>query len=50
MRLYQMGYASKIYCFIMNITTRAVENIQYKLRQKLELHQGDNLLEYIESI
>ncbi len=46
----KMGMASKDIASLMNITTRAVENNRYKLRQKLELHQGDNLLEYIESI
>ncbi len=46
----KMGMASKDIASLMNITTRAVENNRYKLRQKLGLAQGDNLLEYIENI
>jgi len=46
----KMGMASKDIASLMNITTRAVENNRYKLRQKLGLSQGDNLLEYIENI
>ncbi len=46
----KMGMASKDIASLMNITTRAVENNRYKLRQKLGLSQGDNLLEYIENV
>lgn len=46
----KMGMASKDIASLMNITTRAVENNRYKLRQKLTIQQGENLLEYIESI
>jgi ligand-binding sensor domain-containing protein/DNA-binding CsgD family transcriptional regulator len=46
----KMGMASKDIASLMNITTRAVENNRYKLRQKLGINHGDNLLGYIESI
>ncbi len=46
----KMGMASKDIASLMNITTRAVENNRSKLRQKLGLNQGENLLEYIERI
>lgn len=46
----KMGMASKDIASLMNITTRAVENNRYKLRQKLGIKHGDNLLGYIESI
>lgn len=43
----RMGMSSKEISTLMNITTRAVENNRYKLRQKLGLGQGDNLSDYI---
>ncbi len=46
----KMGMASKDIASLMNITTRAVENNRSKLRHKLGLTQGDNLLEYIENV
>ncbi len=46
----KMGMSSKDIASLMNITTRAVENNRYKLRQKLGIDHGENLLEYIESI
>ncbi|MCW3806900.1 triple tyrosine motif-containing protein [Plebeiibacterium marinum] len=46
----KMGMASKDIASLMNITTRAVENNRSKLRQKLGMVQGDNLLDYIEQL
>ncbi len=46
----KMGMSSKDIASLMNITTRAVENNRYKLRQKLGIHSGGNLLSYISSI
>jgi DNA-binding CsgD family transcriptional regulator len=43
----RMGMSSKEISSLMNISTRAVENNRYKLRKKLGLDQGDNLIEYI---
>ncbi len=46
----KMGMSSKEIASIMNISTRAVENNRYKLRLKLGLRQGENLLKYIEQL
>ncbi len=46
----KMGMSSKEIASIMNISTRAVENNRYKLRLKLGLQQGENLLKYIEAL
>lgn len=43
----RMGLSSKEISALMNISSRAVENNRYKLRKKLGLEQGDNMLEYI---
>ncbi|MFT3738330.1 MAG: triple tyrosine motif-containing protein [Breznakibacter sp.] len=43
----RMGMSSKEISSLMNIGARAVENNRYKLRKKLGLDQGDNLIEYI---
>ncbi|MGQ1787676.1 MULTISPECIES: helix-turn-helix and ligand-binding sensor domain-containing protein [unclassified Saccharicrinis] len=43
----RMGMSSKEIASLMNITTRAVENNRYKLRQKLGIAQGENLSAYI---
>lgn len=46
----RMGMSSKEIAALMNISSRAVENNRYRLRQKLNLVQKDNLVEYINSI
>ncbi|GAF04192.1 helix-turn-helix and ligand-binding sensor domain-containing protein [Saccharicrinis fermentans] len=46
----KMGMSSKEIASLMNITTRAVENNRYKLRQKLGIEQGENLSAYIGKI
>lgn len=46
----RMGMASKEIAALMNITARAVENNRYRLRQKLNLEQGDNLAAYISKL
>lgn len=43
----RMGMSSKEIASLMNISTRAVENNRYKLRQNLGLQQNDNLADYI---
>lgn len=43
----KMGMASKEIASLMNISTRAVENNRYKLRQSLDLSQSENLADYI---
>ncbi|PRZ01055.1 regulatory LuxR family protein [Marinilabilia salmonicolor] len=43
----RMNMTSKEIASLMNITSRAVENNRYKLRKKLGLEQGDNLVDYI---
>ncbi len=46
----RMGMASKEIATLMNISARAVENNRYRLRQKLNLEQGDNLAGYISQL
>jgi ligand-binding sensor domain-containing protein len=46
----RMNMSSKEIASLMNITPRAVENNRYKLRKKLGLEQGDNLVDYIMKI
>jgi len=46
----RMGMSSKEIASLMNITTRAVKNNRYKLRQKLGVIQGENLSAYISKI
>ncbi|MBS2100585.1 LuxR C-terminal-related transcriptional regulator [Carboxylicivirga linearis] len=46
----RMGMSSKEIASLMNITSRAVENNRYKLRQKLNIGQGENLGRYISNL
>ncbi len=46
----KMGMSSKEIATLMNISTRAVENTRYFLRQKLSLEKGQNLVAYIEGL
>jgi len=46
----RMNMTSKEIASLMNITPRAVENNRYKLRKKLGLEQGENLVDYIMKI
>ncbi|TLX74713.1 regulator [Labilibacter sediminis] len=46
----KMGMVSKEIASLMHISTRAVENNRYKLRQKLGLQSGDDLSEFISNI
>ena len=46
----RMGMSSKEIAVLMNISSRAVENNRYRLRQKLNIAQGENLSRYISSI
>lgn len=46
----RMNMSSKEIASLMNITPRAVENNRYKLRKKLGLEQGENLVDYIMKI
>ncbi|MGQ1891227.1 triple tyrosine motif-containing protein [Thermophagus sp. OGC60D27] len=46
----RMNMTSKEIASLMNITARAVENNRYKLRKKIGLTQGHNLVEYIMKI
>jgi DNA-binding CsgD family transcriptional regulator len=46
----KMGMVSKEVASLMNISTRAVENNRYKLRQKFELQSGKDLFEFISNI
>jgi ligand-binding sensor domain-containing protein/DNA-binding CsgD family transcriptional regulator len=46
----RMDMSSKEIASLMNITPRAIENNRYKLRKKIGLGQGDNLVDYIMKI
>lgn len=48
--LLRLGFSSKYIATLMNITTKSVEISRYRLRQKLGLTRGDNLVNYIKSI
>ena len=48
--LLRLGFSSKYIATLMNITPKSVEISRYRLRQKLGLGKGDNLVNYIKSI
>lgn len=48
--LLRLGFSSKYIASLMNITSKSVEISRYRLRQKLGLSKGDNLVNYIKSI
>ena len=48
--LLRLGFSSKYIATLMNITPKSVEISRYRLRQKLGLTRGDNLVNFIKSI
>ena len=46
----RLGFSSKYIATLMNITPKSVEISRYRLRQKLGLSRGDNLVNFIKSI
>ena len=48
--LLRLGFSSKYIATLMNITPKRVEISRYRLRQKLGLAKGDNLVNFIKSI
>ena len=48
--LLRLGFSSKYISTLMNITVKSVEISRYRLRQKLGLSKGDNLVNFIKSI
>lgn len=48
--LLRLGFSSKYIASLMNITPKSVEISRYRLRQKLNLDKGDNLVNFIKSI
>lgn len=48
--LLRLGFSSKYIATLMNITPKSVEISRYRLRQKLGLERGDNLVNYLKSI
>lgn len=46
----RMGMSSKEIASLMNISSPAVDNIRYRLRQKLGIEQGGNLIKYINQV
>ena len=48
--LLRLGFSSKYIATLMNISPKSVEISRYRLRQKLGLNKGDNLINFIKSI
>ena len=48
--LLRLGFSSKYIATLMNITSKSVEISRYRLRQKLGLEKGSNLVNFIKSI
>lgn len=48
--LLRLGFSSKYIATLMNITPKSVEISRYRLRQKLGLDRGSNLVNFIKSI
>jgi len=48
--LLRLGFSSKYIATLMNITVKSVEISRYRLRMKLGLSKGDNLVNFIKSI
>ena len=48
--LLRLGFSSKYIATLMNITPKSVEISRYRLRQKLGLDKGANLVNFIKSI
>ena len=48
--LLRLGFSSKYIATLMNITPKSVEISRYRLRQKLGLDKGSNLVNFIKSI
>lgn len=48
--LLRLGFSSKYIATLMNISPKSVEVGRYRLRQKLGLQKGDNLISFIKSI
>lgn len=48
--LLRLGFSSKYIATLMSITTKSVEISRYRLRQKLGLDKGANLVNFIKSI
>ncbi len=48
--LLRLGFSSKYIATLMSITVKSVEISRYRLRQKLGLSKGDNLVNFIKSI
>ena len=48
--LLRLGFSSKYIATLMNITPKSVEISRYRLRQKLGLERGSNLVNFIKSI
>ena len=47
MGLLRMKFSSKQISEILNCSERAIESKRYRLRKKMKLEKGDNLIEYI---
>ncbi|MGM9742034.1 MAG: LuxR C-terminal-related transcriptional regulator [Candidatus Cryptobacteroides sp.] len=48
--LLRLGFSSKYIAALMNVSTKTVEIGRYRLRQKLKLSKGDNLVNFIKTL
>lgn len=46
----RLGFSSKYISTLMNVTPKSIEISRYRLRQKLRLSKGDNLVNFLKSI
>ena len=46
----RMGLSSKEMASLLNTSVRSIETARYRLRKKLNIGSGDNLLEFISEI
>ena len=46
----RMGLSSKEMASLLNTSVRSIETARYRLRKKLSIGSGDNLLEFISEI
>ena len=48
--LLRLGFSSKYISSLMNVSPKSVEIGRYRLRRKLKLTKGDNLVNFLKSI
>lgn len=48
--LLRLGFSSKEIAPLLNISPKSVEIIRYRLRKKINLKKGDNLIQFINNL